>query len=865
LNNEMNQDVMHPLAEKIKKELLPFVIKPGRYVGNELNVVKKEVGDKLKFALAYPDIYEIGMSYLGLHILYHIINKRPNILCERVFLPWPDAEEVLRNNSIPIFSLESHTPLKEFDILGFSLSYELNYTGVLNILDLCGIPLFSKDRGDDYPLVIAGGFTAFNPEPMADFFDLFVIGDAEEVINQLLDSVEKGKKENLKKRELLLELTRIQGVYVPSFYEPKYDSNSCFTGLSPKIPNIPEKIKANIIPELKSEYYPSAPLVPFIEVTHDRLSVEIMRGCGQACRFCEATAVYRPKREKSVEQILKEIESGIANTGWDEISLLSLSSTDYHNLSDLVQRLQKKFYPKRVSVALPSMRPGSLSMEIAKAITQTKKTGLTFAPEAGTQRLRDTIRKKITEEDLLESAEIAYSSGWNLIKLYFMIGLPTETDEDLKEIAELIKKVLKIARNFGSGKGVNVTISPFTPKAHTPFQWEEQNKIEEIERKYSLLKDWLNLKNLKVSYRDPQVSFLEGILGRGDRKLSRVIYSAWENGAKLDAWTEHFNFAFWRDAFEENGIKPEDYLRARDLDEDLPWEHIDKEINKDFLKRERERAFLQETVAEESEKEEVKKVEYASQPEEEIYGRKRKKVVSAPVSTVARGRVRLRWSKDEEVRFTSHLDVVRTFERAIRRSGIPIAYSEGFHPHQRIALGPPLPLGFVSDSEFLDLQLTEPFSKEFISRLNKTLPRGFKISEGKPIFSKAESLSSAINAALYKVELPLSEAEIKRKIEQILSQKHLMVTRISKADRSLPVRREELKEVDIRYEILKLENTGSTLEMLLTTGNQGYAKPQEVLTFGLGMKEKEVLSLLIKREGLFVKREDKFLSPMEII
>ncbi len=855
---------MHPLSEKIKKKLLPFVIKPGRYIGNELNVIKKEPGDRLKFALVYPDIYEIGMSYLGLHILYHVINRRDNTLCERAFLPWPDAEEILRGSSLPLFSLESHTPLREFDILGFSLSYELNYTGVLSILNLSGIPLFSKDRGEDYPLVMAGGFTAFNPEPMADFFDLFVLGDAEEIINVILDVIEKGKKEKFKKNDLLLELSRIQGVYVPSFYEPKYDSNSRFTGLSPKIPNFPGKIKANTVPELRTKYYTSSPLVPFIEVTHDRLTIEIMRGCGQACRFCEATAVYRPKREKSVEQVLREAESGIASTGWDEISLLSLSSTDYHNLSELVQRLQKKFYPKRVSIALPSMRPGSFSMEIAKVISQTKKTGLTFAPEAGTQKLRDTISKKITEEDLLESAEIAYSSGWNLIKLYFMIGLPTETDEDLKGIAELVRKVLRIGKELGSGKGVNITVSPFTPKAHTPFQWEEQNKMDEIERKYFLLKDLLNFKNLKVSYRDPQVSFLEGVIGRGDRKLSRVIYSAWENGSKLDAWTEHFNYSYWSKAFEENGIKPEDYLRARDLEEVLPWEHIDKGITKDFLKRERERAFQQEI--EEEKREETKLPGFTSQSEEEeLYGRKRKKVVSAQATTVARSRVRLKWSKDEEVRFTSHLDVVRTFERAIRRSGIPIAYSEGFHPHQRIALGPPLPLGFVSENEFLDLQLTEPFSKEFIPRLNNTLPQGIKFSEGKPIFSKAESLSAAINATLYKVELPFSEAEIKGKIEQILSQKHLMATRVSKIDRGLPSQREELKEVDIRYEILKLENTGSTLEMLLTIGNQGYAKPQEVLTFGLGMKEKEVLSLLIKREGLFVKRQNELLSPMDII
>jgi radical SAM family uncharacterized protein/radical SAM-linked protein len=850
---------MHPLSERIKKELLPFVMKPGRYIGNELNAVKKEPEGKLKFALIYPDIYENGMSYLGLQILYHIINQRLNSLCERAFLPWPDAEEILKNNSIPLFSLESHTPLKEFDILGFSLTYELNYTGVLNILSLSGIPLFSKERGDDFPLVIAGGFSVFNPEPMADFFDLFLIGDAEKAIHHFLDSIEKGKEGNLKKKELLAELPKISGVYIPSFYESKYDTGNRFTGILRKIPEAPEKIIAQTVSELKPEYYPQSPPVPFIETTHDRLTLEIMRGCGQACRFCEATSIYRPKREKGIEQILKEADCGIANTGYEEISLLSLSSTDYSNLPELVQRLQKKFYPKRISIALPSLRPGSLSMEIAKTITQTKKTGLTFAPEAGTQRLRDVIRKNITEDDLLSSVEIAYSSGWNLIKLYFMIGLPTETDEDLKGIADLVGKVFKIGRAFGSGKNVNVTISPFTPKPYTPFQWEKQEKIEEIERKISLLRELLDFRNLKVSYRDPMVSFLEGVLGRGDRKLSRVIYSAWKNGAKLDAWTEFFNFAFWRNAFVENQIDPEEYLQKKDLDLNLPWDHLDKGLGKEFLKRERERAFSSQKAEEEEKSMAEKGPEYSTQTkkgENELYGRKKKKITSAPASTVARSKIRLKWSKDEEVRFTSHLDVLRTFERAIRRSGIPISYSEGFHPHPRIAFGPPLPLGFVSEAEYLDIQLSEPFSNEHLLRLNKALPQGFRILEGKTIFTKAESLSSVINAALYKVEVPFSGNEIQERIDYILSLRNLMVSRVSK---------EELKEVDIRFDILKLENEDSTLSLLLSLGSAGYAKPQEVLIYGFGMKEKEVLSLLFIREGLFVKRQDQLLSPMEII
>jgi len=866
--------MMHQISDKIKKDLLPFVMKPGRYIGNELGAIKKDHQGKLSVALAFPDVYEIGMSYVGLSILYHLINKRPDCVAERVFAPWVDAEEFLRKESIPLFSLESHTPLKEFDIIGFSLTYELNYTTVLNLLDLAGVPVFSSQRSEDDPLIIAGGPSALNPEPMAEFIDLFALGDGEEIIDEILDEVEKGKQNGIKKEELLLKLSRIPGVYVPSFYEIKYDAQKRFEKVVPNSPEIPEKIKVRTIPELKSEYYPTAPIVPFLETTHDRLTIEIMRGCPMGCRFCEARIAYYPKRERSIEEIVKQAEMGIANSGWDEISLLSLSTTDYSKLPELAERLHEKFYSKRVSISLPSLRPDTFSLELAQLLTKTKKPGLTFAPEAGTPRLREVICKNLAEESLFNTVKIAYSSGWNLIKLYFMIGLPTEKKEDLDGIIVLLKKILRIGKEIRKGKNLNVTISPFTPKPHTPFQWEKQEDIDGLQKKMDYLKSNLRRGNLNLKFRDPKVSYLEGILGRGDRLLSKVIYSAWKKGARLDAWTEHFKYQIWEEGFGESEIDPSFYLPARDLTQSLPWDHIDKGIRKEYLQKERNRAY---SVQEEfvPSKGEVrvgdmigKKVfeKLSSQPEEldksssEAYGRTKKRKGISPAHTIARSRVRLKWSKSEEIRFTSHLDVGRTFERAIRRSGIPIAYSEGFHPHQKVAFGPPLPLGFISDSEYLDMQLTQPHSNAVLCRLNQVLPPGFKFLEAKPILGKSESLSSAINLASYEVELDLPEEEITTKSQSILSQRNLLVKRNFK---------EGPKEIDIRKHIRKLEcqkkDSKSKVKMLLGLGAGGYARPQEILIYGFGLKENDIQSLLFKRSNLFIKMDSEILTPMDVV
>jgi len=877
--------MMHELSQRIQKDLLPFVIKPGRYMGNELGAIKKDHQGKLKVTLAYPDVYEIGMSYHGLAILYHIINQREDWLVERVFAPWVDAEEIMRKEEIPLFSLESHTPLKEFDVVGFSLSYELNYATVLNMLDLAGIPVKSSERGDNHPLIIAGGPSTLNPEPVADFFDLFAIGDGEELRGEILEKIQNWKREKSGKRELLLQLSKVPGVYVPQFYEVRYDSENRFDKLIPKIPEAPEKIKVRTVNELKSEYYPEKPIVPFLETIHDRLTIEIMRGCPKRCRFCAATVTYQPKRERPVEDIVKQAELGISSSGWDEISLLSLSSTDYTKLPQLVKALVQKFYPQRVSVALPSLRADSFSMELAGLLARVKKPGLTFAPEAGTPRLRNAIGKRLNEQDLLNTAKTAFSSGWSLIKLYFMIGLPTETQDDLKGIVDLLKRVLKVGKETGRGKNINVTISPFAPKPHTPFQWEKLEDVDSLQKKIHYLKMNCRRGGIHLKFRDPQVSYLEGILGRGDRRICSVIHSAWRKGARLDSWTEHFNYQYWMEAFADKGIDPGRYAAEKDPDLPLPWDHIDKGIRKEWLKKERNRAHA---LGEESSVEEQHPAELpigsgklkiadfgvsqelqntlvssgeSSEDSTTSYGRRKKKKHLSPGMKVARSRVRLKWSKSEEVRFTSHLDVGRTFERAIRRSGIPIAYTEGFHPHQKVAFGPPLTLGFVSDAEYLDIQLTEPYTSAILSRLNCVLPPGFKFLAGKPILGKSDSLSSIINLASYEVHLELPLDQIKELIRSTLEKKNLLVNRVT--------RQQQIKEVDIRRFISRLDcellDDRVIFKMDLRLGTEGYARPAEILTYGFELAEKEVAGLIFKRTGLFVIKDQNILTPMEVI
>lgn len=584
------------LKDKILNEILPRVEKPARYIGNELNSVHKDYrSDMVRFVFAFPDIYEIGMSHLGIKILYHLLNKREDVLCERVFAPWVDMEEILKSEDIPLFSLESMTPIRDFDFVGFTLQYEMSYTNILNMLSLAGIPIDAAERNEGDPFVIAGGPCAYNPEPLARFIDFFVLGEGEEVIGEIIDAYKDCKNKGMSRKEILRHMAGIQGVYVPSLYVMTYNEDGTVRSVKPIIDELPSRIKKRVVKNMDETFYPDRMIVPYLQTVHDRIMLEIFRGCTRGCRFCQAGMIYRPVRERSVENLMGLAEKLVASTGYDEISLVSLSSCDYTFLSELIDSLMDEFKEKGIGISLPSLRIDAGYVDIFNKIEEVRKSGITFAPEAGSQRLRDVINKNVTEDDLVNAVSAAFKFGWRTVKLYFMIGLPTETDEDLNGIAELGESVLKEYKKIhGSTRGLTVTLSAssFVPKPHTPFQWEAQDSIEELMRKQSLIKSRVRGQALRFTYHDARLSFLEAVLSRGDRRISMVLKKAWEKGCRFDSWNEYFNFDLWMEAFKDTGVDPNFCAaRKRKDDEVFPWDHIDAGVNKDFLKRERDRAY----------------------------------------------------------------------------------------------------------------------------------------------------------------------------------------------------------------------------------------------------------------------------------
>lgn len=578
--------------DKRLERILPRVQKPARYTGGEFGqIIKNKADVDLRFALCFPDTYEIGMSNLGLRILYGAANALPYVWCERCYAPWGDMEAEMRAAGLPLWALESGDPLAGFDAIGFSLGYEMAFTNVLNMLDLAGLPIRAADRASLTPLIFAGGACCTNPEPMADFLDLCVIGEGEEMNTELLDLLRLAKREGWEKKQFLSEAAKISGIYVPSLYKPVYQADGTLADLCP-LPGAPECVMRRIVSNFDESFFPTNSVIPTTEIVHDRVTLELFRGCIRGCRFCQAGFVYRPVRSKKPETLVQQGIDSLKNTGYQEITLSSLSTSDYPALNGLCDGLLDYCIPRSVGLSLPSLRADNFSMDIMSRVQQVRKSGLTFAPEAGTQRLRNVINKNVHEEELLNTCAIAFEGGWNNIKLYFMLGLPTETDEDVLGIADLAYKVHNVwrekAANRAKGCHITVSTSCFVPKPHTPFQWEPQVEMDEYMRRVTLLREHMRAKFISYNWHDPDTSFIEAVLARGDRRVGAVIETVWKNGGRLEAWNEYFSFERWMDAFTANGIDPGFYAtRDRSTDEYLPWSRINIGVTSDFFKRER--------------------------------------------------------------------------------------------------------------------------------------------------------------------------------------------------------------------------------------------------------------------------------------
>jgi len=837
---------------------LAGVSKPGRYIGNEINsIIKDHKSVLFKIVLAFPDVYEIAFPYPGFQILYHIINKYGDYAAERVYAPWVDMEALMRREKIPLFSLETKTPIKNFDAVGFTFQYELHTANILNMIDLSGMSPLRRERREEDPLVIAGGPNAFNPEPMADFIDFFVIGDAEELLIEIIKLITDSKENRLSRKELLLRLSKLDGIYVPEFYEPVFNVLKIQTGVRKLSKEVPDKIRASVVKKLDTAFYSSAPLVPLIDVSHNRYSAEVMRGCTKGCRFCGAGFIYRPVRERDPEDVFEQSRKVIENTGYGKASFVSLSTSDYSGIHRLLAKFETAFQEKQVSVSLPSMRADSFTEEIAEFLSRKKKSGLTFAPEAGSERLRKVINKDIPLEQIYRAVEIAVDKGWKLIKLYFMIGLPTETYDDLEDIVSMIYDILALGkknRNFS----LNVSISPFSPKPFTPFQWEAQNSIEEFEDKIHFIKDRIRNRRINFRWRDPRVSSLETVIGRGDRRLGSVIYTAWKAGARFDPWTDYFNYDLWMTAFKESGINPENYSGYQSSGRFLPWSIIDKGFSDGFLLSEREKAFRGEVTGD-CRTEPCNVCGVCQNLDAEMN-------LTIPGSTIPSekkekeeeedgfvNQYRLLYWKDGFARFLSHRDTITLFERALRRASVSMVYTKGFNPHPKMIFGPPLPTGYVSNGEYLDIFIKGSCDlKTKRNEINRYLPDGIEIanvtfnpqiplsktvrSEYEIFFYKRDNKDVTMKDIMHMDELTVFiERNGKRKIVDALP----YIQRIKK-DKSRNV-----------YHLALRHKNGMTM------------KPDKIIRALLDIGEDFFLDILIKRTGIWLEdRTGKLVLPM---
>ncbi|HYY53107.1 MAG TPA: TIGR03960 family B12-binding radical SAM protein [Myxococcales bacterium] len=837
--------------------------KPSRYAGGELNAVRKDLAaSRVKWALAFPDTYEVGMSNVGFRLLYHALNERPDVACERVFMPWPDMERALKAERQPLFSIESRAPLGAFDVVGFTLQFELCYTTVLAMLELGGIALHAKDRKRDDPLILGGGPCTYNPEPVADFFDAFVIGEGEEVVHEISDALADWKRGRGSREELLWQLAEISGVYVPSLFRPHYNGDGTLRAYEPLKPGY-DNVVRRVIPDLNLVPQAGKPIVPFMQTVHDRLPLEIQRGCTRGCRFCQVGMITRPTRQRDPNDVRRIAEQGLDATGYEEVGFLSLSAGDYSCIDGVLEDFFDELGPENIGISLPSLRTETMSEKLASQIKRVRKSGFTVAPEAATERMRRVINKGNAEKDLLHAVDTVFGAGWDLVKLYFMIGLPTERDEDVRAIVKLSAEALRRGKKLNPRAEINVGVSTFCPKPFTPFQWDPMIPLEETQRKHALLRDELRLlgrgyRDLHVKPHDPKQGALEGALALGDRRLSAAVLHAYERGQRLDGWTEHFKLEVWQEAFAEterqHGVGLAFFAhREKGERETLPFDHIDCEVTKPYLWKARMGALREAQVPDCAYGEEICTACGACDYEVVdtiVYhptDYRRQPARPAEALPTERTVLRVRYGKEGVAVALSHLETMTALLRTFRRAKLSIPHSQGFHPKPKVSFGPACPVGTESRAEYLDLELfgvQEP--ADVARRIRENLPEGFLILSCDALAPGGESLSRTIRGLEYRVELPEGVPDAAARLAEFAAAGEALVLRAREGKR--PV------HVDLKKSLEWLAAAGPReIRFTLRAGeNDAVARPSELLSALFGAElTRPGMARIVRENAIF--------------